>query len=109
MLVQNTYGDSVVFSLKNQTRLNGFVAQAVQEELMESLDDNFNLVLLDLCGIKFIDSAAFSMLMELHNKASELEKDFYLMNVSEEVNELLSLVLLDNVLKIKTATPELAL
>lgn len=76
------------------------VVDTVKEGIMKSIHKESKNIVFDLAGIEFIDSASFAMLIELNSEFNDSGKNFFLANVSSQVNDLIYLVQLENVLRI---------
>lgn len=95
-----------IVSLYEIRKLNTIFADRVGEQLQEIVEKKGIKIFFDLSRISFIDSAGFSMLKEAKRIAGINSSDFYLCNLSEEVNELLQLPDLQN--KFKTCEKQIS-
>ena len=94
---------SKVISFNKLKKLNILNREIVKNELNNSLNNIYKTIVLDLDGINFIDSSVFKVLIE-HERLSKIRgKKFYLNNVSQEVDELIHLLHLENTLEYKIA------
>ncbi len=93
----------IVISFDRLTKLNVLSGNFVQKKLSSVLELDFKLVLLDLHGIKFIDSAVFRILLEFERMIKIRGKKLALMNVTADVDELLHLLNIEHVLVYKKA------
>ncbi len=85
-----------VISFKKFKKLNVLNREIIKDELNNSLINNYKTIILDLDGVNFIDSSVFRLLVE-YERLSKIEgKKFYLNNVSQEVDELIHLLHLEN-------------
>jgi len=82
------------------SRLNLLISEAVRHQLSEKLEQPGTSITLDMDGIRFVDSAGFSMLLDMLNLARSAQGEFILANVHDEVIELISLMELDDQLKV---------
>jgi anti-anti-sigma factor len=87
-------------SFENIQRLNILNQQTIHQEVYDYLTANDTNVVVDLEGIRFIDSTGFSYLIGLNKWLKKNGKEFYLANPHPEVVELISLMKLDEILKI---------
>ena len=77
-------------------RLNTTISRIIEKQLIQLLNENEAEILLDLKGIKFIDTSGFNTLHELKNTANKYNSQLYLTNLSPEVMELFRLLELEN-------------
>ncbi len=108
----NIYDKNMILSFKKRKRLDILIIKKVRNILFNynNRNDITNLIL-NLKGIDFIDSASFKMLSDINMLSTNSRKQFYISNVSEELNELIHLVKMENILKtinIETILPKLA-
>lgn len=80
-----------IVSFNELRKLNTLYTHAVREQLSELIEKKGIRIYVDLSGVKFIDSAGFSMLKEINRKASAKSSELILCNLSPEVHELLQL------------------
>jgi anti-anti-sigma factor len=83
--------EEYIVSLYEVRKLNTLFADRVGEQLRELVEKKGVKVFFDLSRISFIDSDGFSMLKEIHGIARANSTEFYLCNLSPEVNELMQL------------------
>ena len=91
MLLTTYLSNDQVFSLINRKRLDFPVAEVIKSAILSSVSKDHSSVILDIRGVHFIDSAAFSMLTEVYRVLKNLGHTFSLKNVSEDVKELIDL------------------
>jgi anti-anti-sigma factor len=72
-------------------KLNTLFSDLVRSQLMELIEEPGVEVLFNLKGIRFIDTAGFEMLMEVHDRALKSGSRLKLCNVSDDVRELILL------------------
>jgi len=77
-------------------RLNTTISRIIEKQLVQLLNENGAEILLDLKGIKFIDTSGFNTLHELKDTANKYNSHLYLTNLSPEVVELFRLLELEN-------------
>jgi anti-sigma B factor antagonist len=100
MLKTQTINNINVVSFSNSDRFNSLITEPVKESLMEYFNkSNVNLVL-DLDGIKFIDSSGFGVFLSVMKTANNNYGIFKICNVSDDVMELFKLLQLHNVFEI---------
>jgi len=80
-------------------RLNSQVSLSIKDELLDLCKHN-SVVILDLTGIKFIDSAGFGMLISILKKAKEYKSRLILCEISAEVADLIEIMQLQNAFEI---------
>lgn len=67
---------------------------ATRKSIMDSLEKS-NKIFVNLNAVKYIDSSGVSVLIESHQKANEMEKEFYLQSPSDAVMSVLKMAKLD--------------
>ena len=73
------------------------------EEKMEWIfDQNVKAIIFDFQSLKLIDSSGIGSLIKALNTAKNREVDFFMYNVSEEINNIFIVSYLDKFFKIKT-------
>ncbi|NQU81491.1 MAG: STAS domain-containing protein [Bacteroidetes bacterium] len=77
-------------------RLNTTISRIIEKQLIQLLNENEAELLLDLKGIKFIDTSGFNTLHKLHEVANKYNSRLFLTNVSLEVKELFRLLEVEN-------------
>ena len=71
------------------------ISNEVQKRLSPFAEISGIIVNLDLSGINFIDSSGFSILLAILNTSKENGAEFKLSNINDEINELISVVKLN--------------
>lgn len=100
MLQIKQINDIHVASFSNLNRFNSVISQSVKDELSRIVSEKSARLVLDLAGIKFIDSSAFGALISILNTANENQSTFKICNPSPEVHELIMVMQLDTVFEI---------
>ncbi len=77
-------------------RLNTTISRFIEKQLIQLLNENEAEILLDLKGIKFIDTSGFNTLHKLKDTAYKYNSRLYLTNLSPEVKELFRLLELED-------------
>ena len=77
-------------------RLNTTISRIIEKQLVQLLNENGAEILLDLKGIKFIDTSGFNTLHKLREVANKYNSHLYLTNLSPEVVELFRLLELED-------------
>ncbi len=89
-----------VVSFAGQKKLNIVIANDLKARLLKIIATPNRTLILDLDGIKFIDSEGFNVLISLLKAAENNNCAFKICNVSDEINELIELVELQDVFMI---------
>jgi len=89
-----------IASFDGISRFNSVVSQTVKEQINQYLAINGSKVVLDLEGVKFIDSSAFGSLISVLRTSKEHDSTFMLCNPSAEVKELINIMQLDTVFSV---------
>lgn len=90
--------DRVVLELHGELDL--LSAPQLQEQLDRALTDERGIVVLDLHGLQFVDSAGLRVILAAHAHAGEQGREFALTRGSEQVQRLLSIAGVDEHLRI---------
>lgn len=77
-------------------KLNTLFSDIVRQQLMELVEKPGASVIFNLKDVRFIDSTGFDVLLEVADRAGKSGSQFILCNVHEEVQELLTLLELEN-------------
>jgi len=77
-------------------RLNTTISRIIEKQLVQLLNETGAELLLDLKGIKFIDTSGFNTLHKLYEVANKYNSRLFLTNVSLEVKELFRLLELED-------------
>jgi anti-anti-sigma factor len=93
---------SMVISVAGTSRLNFLNIDELISDVNSLINSSCRKIYLDLKGVSFMDSKAFESLITINEQCSQYAIDFCCCNVSDELQELFSLVNNDN--KIKTCT-----
>jgi len=97
--VQNINNINVV-SFKDNDRFNALIAEEAKKELLEFFNKSNQKMVLDLNGIRFIDSSGFGVFLSVMKAANNNYGVFKICNVNREVMELFKLLQLHNVFEI---------
>ncbi len=106
MLQTQQIDNNLFFSITNRKRLNVLIASEVKSIIGKAISKNNTNIIFDLTGIEFIDSASFTMLIDLNTEIVNRGNQFYIANVSEEVKELINLLKLQTKFKIYSFAPK---
>jgi len=85
-------GQDMILSLQRRKRLDILIADKVKKAILRSARKHHRNIVLDLQNIDFIDSAAVAMLMEVNERLSASNLQFFITGVSKEAMELIQLV-----------------
>lgn len=103
--VENIKGVTVV-NFDNADRFNALITEPVKEKLKSLFSASDTKVLLDLTGIRFIDSSGFGVFLSVMKTAASNHGQFKICNISSEVMELFKLLQLHNVFEIHNSREE---
>ncbi len=96
----------LVASFKDQDRFNALITEPVKEKLMGYFNKPNTRLMIDLTGIKFIDSSGFSVFLTVMKAANNNYGELKICNVSKEVKELFELLQLHNIFEIYDSVQE---
>lgn len=91
--------EGFIVSLYQIEKVNTIFTEKIQEQLELLVKKTGAKIYFDLSKIRFIDSSGFEMLKHIHEIADHHGSDFILCNSTAEVEELLSLLDLQNYFK----------
>ena len=97
-----------VVSFFEINRLNTTISRIIEKQLVQLLNENEAKILLDLKGIKFIDTSGFNTLHILKDTAIKYNSHLYLTNLSPEIEELFKLLEIENVFSVCKCAEEVA-
>lgn len=100
MLKTTKINDITVVSFNNVDRFNALITEPVKEDLKSFFNKQNTKLILDLTGIKFIDSSGFGVFLSIMKTANNNKGVFKICNISTEVMELFKLLQLHNVFDI---------
>jgi len=102
MLRVEQYNNSYRLYFQGTDKFNVYNAKEVENELMEYVKKPSSArVTLNLNGVDFIDSSAFESLLRVLRNAKVNNTEFQLASISDEAMELIKLMQLENVFRIK--------
>lgn len=96
-------GQYMIITLKGEVDLH--YSPEARKQILENLNDN-NHVLVDLSGVKYIDSSGIASLVEGFQLARSNQLEFGLVGVSDAARQVLELARLDKVFQIKATIAE---
>ena len=106
MLNVQNINNIIVASFSNSDRFNSPIAEPVKESLIEYFNKSNVKLILDLEGIKFIDSSGFGVFLSVMKAANNNYGTFKICRVNKEVMELFKLLQLHNVFEIYDSLDE---
>jgi len=106
VLLKKEINGVLVFSFDDVNRFNSVVSQTVKEQLYQFLSQPNSKVVLDLEGVKVIDSSAFGALISVLKTSKDFESQFKLCKPSNEVKELIMIMQLDSVFDVHDTLEE---
>lgn len=99
MLKVTNENNILIAAFDNYDRFNAVIFQEVKDKLNALLEPETKLIL-DLKGVKFIDSSGFGAMLSVFKTARKSNSIFKICNVNPEVMELVKLMQLHNVFDI---------
>ncbi len=87
----------LIVSFKETDRFNALITEPVKESLLGYFNKPETKLVLDLGGIKFIDSTGFSVFLSVMKAANNHNGQFKICNVADDVKELFQVLQLHNV------------
>lgn len=100
MITVNQTENSYLASFYDMPKLNVLNSKEVESTLLPLVCREDSNLILNLSGIKFIDSSGFETLLSLYKTAKINNSNLNLINLSEELLELVKLVELDTVFQL---------
>lgn len=106
MIEVNEVKGVLIAKFTNQDRFNSLISDPVKETLLSYYNKPNSKLILDLEGIKFIDSSGFSVFLSVMKTANNNYGGFKICNILPEVKELFQLLQLHNVFDIHDSLEE---
>jgi anti-sigma B factor antagonist len=100
MLKTDKVNNVVIVRFDNIDRFNALITEPVKEELKSLFNKPDTRLILNLEGIRFIDSSGFGVFLSILKTANNNHGQFKLCNIETEVMELFRLLQLHNVFEI---------
>jgi anti-sigma B factor antagonist len=97
MLDTNESNGVLVVNFMETDRFNALITEPVKETLLGYFNKPEIKLVLNLNGIKFIDSTGFSVFLSVMKAANNHNGQFKICNVSDDVKELFKVLQLHNV------------
>jgi len=106
MIEVNEKNGIVIAHFPDQDRLNALITEPIKETLLAYYDKPNTKMVINLEGIKFIDSSGFSVFLSLMKAANNNYGELKICNISEDVKSLFEVLQLHNVFEIYDACDE---
>jgi anti-sigma B factor antagonist len=100
MLKTDKINNVVIVRFDNIDRFNALITEPVKEDLKSLFNKPDTRLILNLVGIRFIDSSGFGVFLSILKTANNNHGQFKLCNIEPEVMELFRLLQLHNVFEI---------
>lgn len=100
MIKTEKINNIIVASFENIDRFNALVSEPIKEELNSFFAKPNTKLILNLEGIKFIDSSGFGVFLSIMKNANNNYGTFKICNIIPEVMDLFKLLQLHNVFEI---------
>ncbi|MBN1416459.1 MAG: STAS domain-containing protein [Bacteroidales bacterium] len=100
MLKTDKINNVVIVRFDNIDRFNALISEPVKEDLKSLFNKPDTRLILNLEGIRFIDSSGFGVFLSILKTANNNHGQFKLCNIESEVMELFRLLQLHNVFEI---------
>ena len=106
MLKTERINNITVVRFDNVDRFNALITEPVKEELKGFFNNPGTRMILNLEGIKYIDSSGFGVFLSILKTATNNNGQFRICNITPEVLELFKLLQLHNVFKLYSSIDE---
>ncbi len=100
MLKTEKINNTIVVKFNKIDRFNALISEPVKEDLKSFFNKPDTRLILNLEGIKFIDSSGFGVFLSTLKTANNNHGQFKICNIAEEVMELFKLLQLHNVFEL---------
>src|SRR4030043_1167383 len=100
MLKTDRINNVIIVRFDNIDRFNALITEPVKEDLKSLFNKPDTRLILNLEGIRFIDSSGFGVFLSILKTANNNHGQFKLCNIEPEVMELFRLLQLHNVFEI---------
>jgi len=100
MLKTDKINNVIIVRFDNIDRFNALITEPVKEDLKSLFNKPDTKLILNLEGIRFIDSSGFGVFLSILKTANNNHGQFKLCNIESEVMELFRLLQLHNVFEI---------
>jgi anti-sigma B factor antagonist len=106
MLKIEKINNIIVVRFNNIDRFNALITEPVKEDIKSFFNTPGTQLVLNLDGIKYIDSSGFGVFLSILKTASHNQGEFKICNITKEVMELFKLLQLHNVFTIYNSLEE---
>lgn len=106
MLKTEKINNITVVKFNNIDRFNALIVEPVKEQLKSFFNKPDTRLVLNLEGIKFIDSSGFGVFLSIMKTANNNHGQFKICTISREVMELFKLLQLHNVFELYNSQEE---
>jgi anti-sigma B factor antagonist len=100
MLKTEKINNVIVVKFNNIDRFNALIVEPVKEQLKALFNKPDTRLVLNLEGIRFIDSSGFGVFLSIMKTANNNHGQFKICNLGKEVTELFKLLQLHNVFEL---------
>lgn len=100
MITVDKKGDILIAKFTSEDRFNALITEPVKEMLLSYYATPKTKLVIDLEGIKFIDSSGFGVFLSLMKAANNSNGEFKICNLKPDVMELFKVLQLHNVFDI---------
>lgn len=100
MLKTEKINNVIVVKFNNIDRFNALIVEPVKEQLKSLFNKPDTKLVLNLEGIRFIDSSGFGVFLSIMKTANNNHGQFKICNLGKEVMELFKLLQLHNVFEL---------
>lgn len=97
MLKSEKINNIIVVRFENTDRFNALITEPVKEEIKSFFNNQGTKLILNLEGIKYIDSSGFGVFLSILKAAAGSQGKFKICCITNEVMELFKLLQLHNV------------
>ena len=106
MLKTEKKDDVIIVKFDDIKKFNALITEPVKDQLFEFFEKPNTKLVIDLEGVKYIDSSGFGVFLSVMKSANNNYGDLRFCNISDEVMELFKLLQLHNIFKIHHTVDE---
>jgi len=96
----------IVVKFDDIKKFNALITEPVKDQLSEFFEKPNTKLVIDLKGVKYIDSSGFGVFLSVMKSANNNYGDLRFCNIADEVMELFKLLQLHNIFKIYPTVDE---
>ncbi len=100
MLKTEKINNIIVVRFDNTDRFNALITEPVKEEIKSFFNTNGTKLILNLEGIRYIDSSGFGVFLSIMKTAANSQGQFKICGIYPEVKDLFKLLQLHNVFEL---------